>query len=147
MRTLVLNSEPLRRALSQANRTARLKDDEWKALLGLKMRLEAHYIKERRAALSAALEDSRLPLPLRGLIRMRLDGTDFTDQELQGEIKAARAISAKADEEANRAAVAAEREVIPNSEVRMPDVSRDSDAQIVDDIAHGAAFKGEKAED
>jgi hypothetical protein len=55
LRTTVLNSEELRSALDQANKTARLSEGEWKALLGLKIQLEAAWVRQRRAALNAAL--------------------------------------------------------------------------------------------
>jgi len=148
MRTLVLNSAELRSALEQANRTARLSEGEWKALLGLQMHLQAAWIKQRRSALSAALADSRLPWPVRSLIRADFEGKDFTDAQLQDEITSARKSCAKADEQADLAATKGkrEREVIPNSELRTPDVGRDSDAHALDDVARGAGFRDRKAE-
>ena len=89
MRTLILNTAELRSALDAASRTARLSEAQWKALKGAMARLNAAWRKQRRTALRAALADSRLPGPLRSLIRAEFEGKDFTDEELIERIGAA----------------------------------------------------------
>jgi hypothetical protein len=58
MRCWILNTPELRDALDAANRTARLGNDQWRALLGLRVRLEAALVKQRRAALKDAELDA-----------------------------------------------------------------------------------------
>jgi hypothetical protein len=108
MRTLILNTADLRNALDAANKTARLSEVEWKALIGTRIVLEAAWIKQRRSALRAALADSRLPGPLRSLVRAEFEGKDFTDQELAAQIGAARESYAKDASAKVRAAAADE---------------------------------------
>ena len=92
MRTLVLNSPELRLGLEKAYRclTAGLTEDEWRAIMGARRQLEAAAGRQRREWLRDALAESGLPCPLQWVIEKRLKCHDFTQAELEAEIKAAR---------------------------------------------------------
>ena len=90
-RCLVLNSPELRSALKGIYEGAEtLTEAEWKALLGARRQLESGAARQRRAWLLEELADSGLALWLQWGITDRLKSRDFTPEELEAEIKAAR---------------------------------------------------------
>ncbi len=91
MRTLVLNSPQLRSALKGIYEGAEtLTEAEWKALLSARRQLESGAARNRCAWLREATAESGLPLWAQWSIVDRLKSRDFTPEELEGEIKAAR---------------------------------------------------------
>lgn len=91
MRTLVLNSEELRSALKGIYEGAEaLSTGEWKALLTARRQLESAAARKRREWLIEGLAESGLPAWLRWRIVDRLKSHDFSPEELEAEIQAAR---------------------------------------------------------
>ena len=91
MRTLVLNSPELRSALKGIYEGAEtLTEVEWRALLGARRQLESGAARQRREWLREELAESGLALWLQWGIMDRLKSRDFTWEELEAEIKAAR---------------------------------------------------------
>ena len=91
MRTLVLNSPQLRSALKGIYEGAEtLTEAEWRALLGARRQLEFGAARQRREWLQEELAESGLALWLQWGIVDRLKSRDFTPEELEVEIKAAR---------------------------------------------------------
>ena len=96
MRTLVLNCPELRRGLEKVYRsiTLGLTQDEWRAIQGAQRLLERAARRQRLQWLREALADSGLPVPLRWFVERQLKKREFTLEELEAEIKAARERSA-----------------------------------------------------
>jgi hypothetical protein len=92
MRTLVLNTPELRSGLTKAYRCLGigLTTDEWQALQGARRQLESAAGRQRREWLRDELAGSGLPLPLQWLVERQLKSREFTREELQAAIKAAR---------------------------------------------------------
>ena len=92
---MVLNSPELRSALAGVYEgRSTLKLEEWRALRGLRSQLEAGAARQRRAWLQEELAGSGLPARLQWGIIDRLKSREFTLQELDAEIQAAREKSA-----------------------------------------------------
>ena len=91
IRTLVLNSPELRGALKGIYEGAEtLTEAEWRALLGARRQLESGAARQRREWLREELAESGLAPWLQWGIVDRLKSRDFTPEELEAEIKAAR---------------------------------------------------------
>ena len=91
MRALVLNSPELRSALKGIYEGAEtLTEAEWRALLGARRQLESGAARQRREWLQEELAESGLAPWLQWGIMDRLKSRDFTPEELEAEIKAAR---------------------------------------------------------
>ena len=90
-RCLVLNSPELRSALKGVYEGAEtLTEGEWRALLGARRQLEAGAARQRREWLQGELAESGLPTWVQWGILDRLKSHDFTPEELEAEIQAAR---------------------------------------------------------
>jgi DNA-binding LacI/PurR family transcriptional regulator len=90
-RCLILNSPELRRALKGVYEgAATLTEAEWRALLGARRQLESAAARRRYEWLRNALAESGLPAWRQWGITDRLKSRDFTPEELEAEIQAAR---------------------------------------------------------
>ena len=88
---LVLNSPELRSALAGIYEGAEtLTEAEWKALLTARRQLESGAARQRCEWFREELAESGLALWLQWGIMDRLKSRDFTPEELEAEIKAAR---------------------------------------------------------
>lgn len=91
MRALVLNSGELRSALAGIfEGRESLTAGEWKAFSVLRRQLEAAAARKRLQWLREELESSGLPLWLQWQIMDRGGSRDFTPEQLEAEIQAAR---------------------------------------------------------
>lgn len=92
MRTLVVNTPELRAGLVKAYRSLGigLTEGEWRSLKGAARQLEAAAQRQRLQWLRDALADSGLPRPIQWVIEKRLKKVEFTEEELEAAIEAAR---------------------------------------------------------